>query len=70
MDLNYSYQDTVGAVAATRGGLDKLRAIGYVGNSPPARQAPTTITPNWSHLNSVGYVVDADDVGPVSYADG
>jgi hypothetical protein len=40
VDLNYSYQDTVGMIAATRGGLDKLRSIGYVGNSPPAWRRP------------------------------
>jgi hypothetical protein len=62
IDLNYSHQDTIGALAATKGGLDKLRAIGYVGQGIQAGQASTNITSNWSHLNSVAYNPDLDQI--------
>ncbi len=70
MDLNHSYHDTLGALAATKGGLDKLRSIGYVGNSTPARQPPTNLNSNWSHLNSVAYNPDLDQIIVTSFTFG
>jgi hypothetical protein len=55
VDINFG-QDIVGAVAAKKDGLDKLKGIGYgafMGKGPTA---------DWTHCNSVAYNADLDQI--------
>jgi hypothetical protein len=57
VDINYG-QDVVGAIAAKKGGLDKLKTIGYVGGNT-GKKGPN---PDWTHFNAVAYNPDLDQI--------
>jgi hypothetical protein len=57
VDINYTGQDVVGAIAAKKGGLDKLKGIGYVGG-PMGKGR----NPDWTHFNAVAYNADLDQI--------
>jgi hypothetical protein len=59
IDLNF-WVDALGSITAARGGLDKLRSMGYVGNSPSAGPSGANLT--WSHCNAVAYNPDLNQV--------
>src|SRR5579884_2036171 len=59
MDFNF-YENPVGVIARQKGGVDKLRALGYVGSGLPATQP--RINPDWSHLNAVAYNPELDQI--------
>jgi hypothetical protein len=63
MDLNY-YDNPLGLIARQKGGMDKLRSIGYVGSGTPAN--PPRINPDWSHLNGVAYNPELDQIVVIS----
>jgi len=63
MDLNY-YANPVGVIARQPGGMDKLRSLGYVGSGTPANLP--RINPDWSHLNSVAYNPELDQIAVIS----
>src|SRR5262245_19636577 len=59
VDFNY-YENPVGVIASQKGGVDKLRSIGYVGSSTPRNLS--RINPDWSHLNAVAYNPTLDQI--------
>jgi hypothetical protein len=63
MDLNY-YENPIGVIASQKGGMDKLRSIGYVGSGAPANLS--RINPDWSHLNGVAYNPELDQIAVIS----
>src|SRR5262245_60136302 len=63
MDFNY-YANPVGVIARQPGGMDKLRSLGYVGSGTPANLP--RINPDWSHLNSVAYNPELDQIAVIS----
>ena len=60
VDLNYE-EGGMAAVLATKDGLDKLRAIGYLGGSPAGKN-PATVDPDWTHFNGLDYNPDLDQI--------
>jgi hypothetical protein len=61
VDINYG-QDTFAKFAAKKGGLDKLKAIGYVGDAPPPKKGRRGTNPDWTHFNGVAYNADLDQI--------
>jgi Spy/CpxP family protein refolding chaperone len=59
IDVNFG-EGLVAAMVAKKDDLDKLKAIGYVGNTPPGR--PQRINPDWTHINGIAYNPDLDQV--------
>jgi hypothetical protein len=59
IDLNFG-EGLVAAMVVKKDDLDKLKAIGYVGNTPPNQ--PTRINPDWTHINAVAYNPELDQV--------
>jgi hypothetical protein len=57
VDINYSGQDLVGQIAAKKGGLEKLKGIGYVGG-PMGKGR----NPDWTHFNAVAYNAELDQI--------
>src|SRR5205823_3160618 len=53
VDLNFG-EDALAPIVAAKGGADKLKSIGYVGNGP----RPGRNNPDWTHLNSVAFNAD------------
>jgi hypothetical protein len=58
VDINFG-QDIVGQVVAKKGGLDKLKGIGYVGANTGKGKGPNA---DWTHVNGVAYNADLDQV--------
>jgi hypothetical protein len=59
VDINFG-QDVVGQFAAKKGGADKLKGIGYVGNTSPKGKGGANA--DWTHFNGVAYNADLDQV--------
>jgi Spy/CpxP family protein refolding chaperone len=59
IDVNFG-EGLVAAMVVKKDDLDKLKAIGYVGNTPPGR--PQRINPDWTHINAVAYNAELDQV--------
>jgi hypothetical protein len=57
VDINYTGQDVVGGIIAKKGGLDKLKGIGYVGG-PMGKGR----NPDWTHFNAVAYNAELDQI--------
>ncbi len=57
VDVNYTGRDVVGGILAKKGGLDKLKGIGYVGG--PMGKGPN---PDWTHFNAVAYNAELDQI--------
>jgi hypothetical protein len=57
VDINYTGQDVVGGIVAKKGGLDKLKGIGYVGG-PMGKGR----NPDWTHFNAVAYNPELDQI--------
>lgn len=60
VDVNFGGEGTVGAMMRDPGGVDRLRAIGYLGNSNDRR--PPRGNPDWTHFNSVAYNPQLDQI--------
>jgi hypothetical protein len=60
IDLNFG-EGVLAAMIPKKEELEKLRAIGYVGAANPG-QRPQRINPDWTHINSVAYNADLDQV--------
>jgi hypothetical protein len=58
VDINFG-QDIVGQVAGKKGGLDKLKGIGYVGANTGKGKGPNA---DWTHVNSVAYNAELDQI--------
>jgi hypothetical protein len=63
IDLNY-YENPIGVIAGQKGGIDKLRSLGYVGSGMPTNLP--RINPDWSHLNGVAYNPEFDQIAVTS----
>jgi hypothetical protein len=57
VDINYTGEDLVGAIVAKKGGLDKLKGIGYIGG--PMGKGKN---PDWTHCNAIAYNPDLDQI--------
>src|SRR5262249_12499960 len=57
VDINFTGEDVVGAIAAKKGGLDKLKGIGYFGG-PMGKGR----NPDWTHFNAVAYNPELDQI--------
>ncbi len=60
VDVNFE-DGAMAAMVATKAGVDKLRALGYVGGGPPG-STPPRIDPDWTHFNGLDYNPDLDQV--------
>jgi hypothetical protein len=58
VDINFG-QDIVGQVAGKKGGLDKLKGIGYVGGNTGKGKGPNA---DWTHFNAVAYNAELDQI--------
>ncbi len=58
-DLNY-HKNVLGMIAKQPGGMDMLRSIGYVGGTSTGK--PPRFDPYWSHLNSIAYHPELDQI--------
>jgi len=58
VDINFG-KDLVSQVASKKGGLDKLKSIGYVGNNTGKGKGPNA---DWTHFNGVAYNADLDQI--------
>jgi hypothetical protein len=58
VDINFG-QDFVGQAVAKKGGLDKLKGIGYVGANTGKGKGPNA---DWTHVNGVAYNADLDQI--------
>jgi hypothetical protein len=56
VNINYG-EDVLAAIAATPGGADKLKSIGYVGSNTKKR-----VNPEWSHFNGLDYNPELDQI--------
>src|SRR5262249_21989801 len=57
VDINFG-DGMMAAMVQKKDDLDKLKAIGYVGNTPPppgANNRPQRVNPDWTHVNAVAY---------------
>jgi hypothetical protein len=63
VDFNY-YENPIGVIANQKGGVDKLRSLGYVGSGMPTNLP--RINPDWSHLNGVAYNAELDQIVVIS----
>jgi Arylsulfotransferase (ASST) len=61
VDLNYR-EGLIRLMLVTREGQDKLRSIGYLAVSPYSRTIPPRINPDWTHINSVDYNAELDQI--------
>ena len=60
VDINYS-ESLIASMLATKDGLDKLRSLGYVGSAAVGKK-PQSISPDWTHFNSVAYNAKLDQI--------
>src|SRR5262249_44469967 len=61
VDLNYR-EGLIRLVLVTQEGQDKLRSIGYLAVTPYSRTNPPRINPDWTHINSVDYNAELDQI--------
>jgi Arylsulfotransferase (ASST) len=60
IDLNFG-EGVLAAMIPKKEELEKLRAIGYVGSPSPGSR-PQRINPDWTHINSVAYNAELDQI--------
>ena len=60
VDINYD-DSAMASLVTTKAGLDKLKSIGYLGGSPTSK-VPLRMEPDWTHINSVDYNPDLDQL--------
>jgi hypothetical protein len=58
IDVNAG-EGIMAAVLKSKGGLDKLKSIGYVGGGG---RGPVRVSPDWTHINAVDYNADLDQI--------
>jgi Spy/CpxP family protein refolding chaperone len=61
VDANYG-EDQLAPILAQKGGADKLKSIGYVGNAPPPGNRPPRMNSDWTHFNAVAYNPELDQI--------
>src|SRR5262249_49444459 len=60
IDINYG-DSLIAPLVATKDGLAKLRSLGYIGSPAPGKKQEP-INPDWTHINSVAYNADLDQI--------
>ncbi len=60
VDVNFE-ESAIAALMASQAGIDKLRSIGYLA-STPSGAAPQRVEPDWTHVNSVDYNPELDQI--------
>jgi hypothetical protein len=60
VNINYG-EDSLVPIAATKGGADKLKSVGYIGANSAAGK-PARANPDWTHCNAVAYNPDLDQL--------
>jgi hypothetical protein len=70
IDINYG-EGVITSMASKDGkdgdALKKLRSLGYIGSPAPGKKLPK-INPDWTHINSVAYNADLDQIMLSVYA--